>query len=123
MSARILLFLAAAAVVVSAFAADWSFEYRPAAVKYAIYGGGLGDPVAPSKKEAKITFEVTGSAAKDIFDSIGPDKKDQCSSDSADRFRSKDADKLTCTLSPSGEYTCYFGFDLKSGKSTGGSIC
>ena len=123
MSLRILVFLTTAVLLVSAFASDWSFLYRPATVKYAIYRGGLGDPVAPSKNEAKVAFEVTGSAAKEIFDAIGPDKADQCSSESGVRFRSKDADKLSCTRSSDVRYSCYFGFDLKSGKSAGGSIC
>ena len=104
-------------------AAHWSFIYRPAATRYVIYGAGLGDPVAPSKKDAKVAFEITGGAAKDIFEAIGPDKPDQCAPTTGIRFRSKDDDKLACLRAPTGQYSCSFGFDLNSGKSTISSIC
>ena len=107
----------------STVAANWSFMYRPAATKYVIYGAGLGDPVAPSKKDAKVAFEITGGAAKDIFEAIGPDKPDQCAPTAGVRFRSKDDDKLACLRSPTGQYSCSFGFNLNSGKSTISSIC
>ena len=75
------------------------------------------------KKNVKIAFEVTGKAAKEMFDAMGPDKKDACSSEDQTRFRSRDGDKISCLLSNKGEYSCSFGFDLRSGKSIGGSIC
>ena len=123
MNVRMLVLLAASAIVSGASATDWSLTYRPATVKYTIYAGGLGDPVAPSKTDGKVAFAVMGSAAKAVFESIGPDKPDQCSSGSSLRYRSKDDDRLSCTRSSGGQYSCYFGFDLKSGKSVGGSIC
>lgn len=106
-----------------AFADDWVFSYRPASVQYAAYGNSLGDPTAPTRDDTKIAFEVTGRAAKDIFEAIGPDRKDQCSPDAGTRFRSRDEEKISCVRSNKGEYACHFGFDLKSGKSIGGSIC
>ena len=102
---------------------DWEFLYRPASVKYAIYGSDLGDTTAPSKKDAKIAFVINDSAAKNIFDAIGPDKPDQCSSAPGVKVRYKDGGKFACTRSADAQYACYFGFDLKSGKSIGGSIC
>ena len=107
----------------SVIAGEWVFSYHPASAKYAIYGNSLGEPVKPSIDDSKIAFEVTGSAAKEIFDAIAPDRPDQCSSEKGTRFRSRDDEKLSCVRSKKGEYSCYFGFDLKSGKSIGGSIC
>lgn len=102
---------------------EWAFAYRPVTANYAIYGGDLGDPVTPRKENSKVAFEITDKAAKDVFDLIGPDKTDQCASESGTRFRSKDDGKLVCTRSAKGRYSCYFGFDLKTGGSIGGSIC
>ena len=110
-------------IPVLAHASDWSFNYRPAAVRYVIYGNSLGDTTPPSGSDQKIGFEVSGRAAREIFEAIGPDQKDLCTSDPGIRFRAKDKEKISCTRSRDGDYTCYFGFDLKSGKSIGGSIC
>jgi hypothetical protein len=104
-------------------ASDWEFNYRPASVNYATYGNSLGDPTVPSKSDRKIAFEVKGQAAREMFEAIGPDRKDSCAQVSDVRFRSRDNEKLICTKSSQGVHTCYFGFDLKSGKSIGGSIC
>lgn len=104
-------------------AADWAFSYRPAAVKYAVYGGGLGDPVKPGGSDAKVAFEVTGRAAQELFANMGPDRTDRCGAEPGVRFRSRDGDRLACQRSAAGEYSCTFGFDLVTGKSIGGSIC
>jgi len=49
--------------------------YRQTTASYWIYGGGLGDPIAPTSKDKKIAFSIEGDAAKQIFEAIGPDKK------------------------------------------------
>lgn len=97
--------------------------YRQTTASYWIYGGGLGAPSAPTSKDRKIAFSIEGDAAKQIFEAIGPDKKDVCSEGSDTRFRSRDKENLTCTLGKGNTYTCSFGFDLVNGKSIGGSIC
>lgn len=79
--------------------------------------------MSPSRDDKKIAFEITGQGAREIFEAIGPDQKDTCSSESGVRFRSRDDERISCTRNKKGEYSCYFGFDLKSGKSIGGSIC
>lgn len=90
---------------------------------YRIYGGGLGDPVAPGPADSKVMFSIEGQAAKEIFDVIGPDKKDVCTEGSKIRVRHKDNENLFCMRSAKGEYDCNFGFDLKTGKSIGGIVC
>ena len=112
-----------AAVLVPAVAAEWVLSYRPAAVEYAVYGRGLGDPVKPDGRDAKVAFEVTGRAAQELFAAMGPDRVDRCGAEPGVRFRSRDGDKLACQRSASGEFRCQFGFDLITGKSIGGSIC
>jgi hypothetical protein len=90
---------------------------------YRVYGGGLGDPVAPTAKDKKVMFSITGDAARELFDALGPDKKDVCTEGSGTRVRGRDNDNLVCLRSANGEYSCNFGFDLRSGKSIGGIVC
>ena len=110
-------------VLPATLAADDFGSYKQAIASYWIYGGGLGDPITPTSKDKKIAFSIEGDAAKQIFEAIGPDKKDACSEGGDTRFRSRDNENLICTRSKENTYTCSFGFDLDSGKSIGGSIC
>jgi len=118
-SAFFLIFIFSSGVI----AKIWEFQYRTADVKYAVYGVSLGDPVAPSRSDNKIAFELQGQVAREMFEAMGSDKKDSCSQDQGVRFRSSDDEKVVCTKSKEGEYSCSFGLDIKSGKSIGGSIC
>lgn len=120
---KMVLFLLCLFSAVHASGSDAFAPFKKFSGVYHIYGGGLGDPVAPSPQDRKIMFSISGRAAKDIFDAIGPDKKDICSQQSRTRVRSKDDEKLSCRRSEKGEYDCNFGFDLRSGKSLGGVIC
>lgn len=106
---------------VAAVGKPWIFEFKPVSGSYAIYGSGLGDPVAPTANEQKIAVVIKGKAARDIFDTIGPDVSDACL-EKPDRIRKRDNDNFIC-MRVRGEYSCKFGFDLVSGKSIGGSIC
>ncbi len=99
----------------------FTLKYEPANVKHAIYGFGLGDPIKPTVKDSKIAFLVTGNAAKKMFDLMPPDREDGCIGEGS-RLRSRDNENLVCTKDKDG-YSCYFGFDLKTGKSIGGSTC
>ena len=112
-----------ALILPAALAGDDPGPYKLATTSYRIYGGGLGDPTAPKPNDKKIAISVEGSAAKQIFEAIGPDRNDVCTDGSGTRFRSRDDENLTCTLSKDNQYSCSFGFDLVTGKSIGGSIC
>src|SRR5438128_526105 len=94
---------------------NWNMEYKPVVGSYAIYGGGLGDPAPPTKKDKKIAFSLKGEVAKEMFDAIGPDLKDFCGAENGYRARSRDNDQLHC-IKIKNEYNCYFGFDLRTGK-------
>lgn len=111
--------LGTAATAVAAKA--WEFELKPISGVYAIYGGGLGDPVEPTAREKKIALVIKGKAAREIFDGIGPDVQDACL-EPPHRVRKRDNDNFIC-MRVDGEYSCKFGFDLVTGKSIGGSIC
>lgn len=89
--------------------------------QYRIYSGELGEQLEPSSKDRKISFIVTGPIAKEMFASMGPDEKDVCAAEPGDRSRSKR--NLWCTYRKTDGYTCYFGFDLRSGNSIPGGIC
>jgi len=106
---------------VTAIAADWAWEFKPINAQMAIYSGGLGDPIAPTPQDAKVSFHVQGKAARDLFDQMGPDAKNECGSDPKVRVRARE--RLQCIRYSKSDYSCYFGFDLKDGKSIGGSIC
>ncbi len=64
---------------------------------------------------------MQGKAARDLFDRMGPDVKTECGSDPKTRVRARD--RLQCIRYSPSDYSCYFGFDLKDGKSIGGNIC
>ncbi len=97
--------------------------YKKAAAVYRIYGGSLGDPIAPKANDKKIAISLKGAAAKELFEAIGPDKHDECTTGSGDRVRHRDDENLSCIRTKEGEYSCSFGFDLQTGKSIGGSLC
>jgi hypothetical protein len=121
---KTLAIFAATALLSLAYAAEqvhWPAPYRPFKGAYTIYSGELGDQQAPTKEDRKLSFIVEGQPAKDIFNAMPPDDKVICSSEKGARSRSKE--NVWCTFAPSDGYTCYFGFDLKTGKSIAGGTC
>jgi len=105
-------------------AAPFSGQYLPMTGQFLVYGGALSDPLAPMPSDSKIAFVIEGNAAKEIFNAIGPDLKDACSSggEKGLRSRQRDAEKLSCMFYPKEGYRCFFGFDFKNGKSIGGQL-
>ena len=100
---------------------EWAFTYKPFSGSYEIYGGQLGDMNAPKKGDKKIAFKIDKNAAEEMFNGMGVDVKNKCSSEVGERMRQKK--ELICLRSSKGKYSCYFSFDLKTGKSSAGSIC
>ena len=107
-------------IVCSLSAAESPAPYRQFSGKYTIYSGELGDQQAPTRNERKVSFIVDGLPAKDLFDSMAPDDKEACGGEGA---RARTKGNVWCTYQPERGYKCYFGFDLKTGKSIGGGIC
>lgn len=100
---------------------DWPAPYRPFKGEYTIYSGELGNQQAPTRDDRKLSFILEGQAAKEIFNSMYPDDKVTCSGDKGARSRTKG--NTWCTFHPAEGYACYFGFDLRTGRSIGGGTC
>jgi hypothetical protein len=96
-------------------------RYRPLIGEYIIYSGDLGDQQAPTRNNRKLSFIIEGQAAKEIFNAMPTDDKETCSGEKGARSRSKE--NVWCTFNPEDGYTCYFGFDLRTGKSIAGGMC
>lgn len=99
----------------------WQFSFKQFTGTYAIYGGGLGDPYAPTPRDKNMKFSVNGQIAKDMFNAMGPDLKGVCGAEDGGRIRQRA--EVSCSFRPEDGYHCDFGFDLNSGRSIGGSIC
>lgn len=95
--------------------------YRAFRGEYTIYSGDLDDQQVPTKDDRKLSFIVEGPAAKEIFGAMPHDDKQTCSTEKGARSRTKD--NVWCAFDPGAGYTCYFGFDLRTGKSIAGGIC
>ncbi|GAB2875904.1 hypothetical protein GCM10027277_51530 [Pseudoduganella ginsengisoli] len=100
---------------------DW-WQYRPFKGSYLVYSGSLGEEQPPTQKDRKVSFNVSGPIAKEMFDSMYPDVKEaeKCSSDKGYRERNKG--EVSCIHDSDG-YRCFFGFDLRTGKSITGATC
>lgn len=94
---------------------------KPLKGDYYIYGGSLGDSIPPTKKDRKLSLMFVGPLAKDLFDHIGPDAKNGCSSDPD--YRERNRGDLSCIWTKQDGYSCYVGLDVRSGKSILGSVC
>lgn len=108
-------------VVTAQSAQKWIFSYQAVKGRYAIYGGGLGDPLPPTKKDKRIAFWIDGKAARQMFEAMGPDLRNTCGADGGYRLRQRA--EVSCTYYPDDGHRCAFGFDLLTGHSIGGSIC
>ena len=113
---------AACSVASLAFAADTLGARQPLQEgRYKIYSGetvAYGE--APTAKDRKLSIVVKGQAAKDIFDSIGPDARDMCSAEKGDRELSKGGVQCMYTAKDANAvgkgYWCWIGVDLITGQ-------
>ncbi|WGG50741.1 hypothetical protein [Rugamonas sp. DEMB1] len=115
------LVLLASAVAFARSEHAWTFINRPFKGDFAVYGGGLGDTVAPTRTDKKMAFWIRGPVAKEMFAAMGPDLKGVCGTESGGRMRQRA--EVSCSYFPASGYQCDFGFDLITGRSIGGSIC
>ncbi|WP_229214725.1 hypothetical protein [Duganella sp. HH101] len=105
-------------IVSLACAAEWSGEWKALRATYTIYSGELAEREAPTSTERSMTVAFEGQAAKELFDSIGPDSRDTCSQDKGDRERRKRGIYCTYTLKGTGRgYQCWIGLNLRTGES------
>lgn len=105
-----------------AFAADTPSTWQPLQeARYKIFSGdtvAYGD--APTAKDRKLSIVVKGQAAKEIFDAIGPDVPETCSSEKGNRERNKGAVQCMFTSRDANEagkgYRCWIGVNLINGQ-------
>lgn len=124
MNARLVFVLAALILYAITRAAEPPLErvtQKPLKGDYLIYGGELGDTVPPTKTNRKVAFTFKGPLARELFEQIGPDNKNTCGAGPGHRIR--DRGDLSCVWDKLDGYTCYFGLDVPTGKSTYGAIC
>lgn len=114
--------VASLSVVRAAEKEEWPAPSKPLkAAEYTIYSGELGNEQAPTKDDRKLAIDISGQAAKDIFDSIYPDAKVTCSDEKGERFRRKG--NIWCSFHPQRGYRCFLGFNLRTGQSIPGGSC
>lgn len=90
---------------------------------YHVYGGTLSEKLPPTPKDRKVAFVFKGPLAKDLFNQIGPDVKTEDACSSAANYRERRRGDVDCVYTKDSGYSCYFGIDVPTGKSTYGAIC
>lgn len=114
--------LAACGVVSLAFAAGTFGTWQPLQEgRYKIFSGDtVADGEAPTATDRKLSIVVKGQAAKELFDSIGPDARETCSPEKGDRERNKGAVQCMFTAKGANEpgmgYRCWIGVNLINGQ-------
>lgn len=101
----------------------WTGANRPlTSASYLIYSGEVGNRRPPTSSDKKLAIAIRGQAAKQIFESIGPDVKGvSCSAEDDERMRSKG--EIWCSFMPTDGYICFLGFDLRTGQPYPGGSC
>ena len=114
--------LAACGLVSLAFAANTRGTWQPLQEgRYKIFSGetvAYGE--APTARDRKLSIVIKGQAAKEIFDSIGPDARDMCSLEKGDRERNRGGVQCMYTAKDANAagkgYRCWIGVDLLTGQ-------
>ena len=125
MNVNVVCILGALALFSAASAAEkkqeWTPEFQPFSGRYQVYSGSPSERRPPTSSDKQASIVLTGRAAKDMFDQIGPDVKDACSSDP--NYRERRKGHLDCSYTKENGYQCFIGIDLRTGKSMNGSVC
>lgn len=115
-----LLAFGATALLSLAYAGESSGAWKPFHASYTLFSGQqLAGREAPTSTERKLAIAVEGQPAKEIFDSIGPDRHPACSPERGYRDRRKGG--VQCAYSPEEDgngYRCWIGVNLRTGEST-----
>lgn len=94
---------------------------------YLIHGGSLADRQVPTVKDRKLSILIEGAAAKEVFDTIGPDLPYTCTAEKGDRARNKKGISCAYTAedkgTKDGPYRCWIGLNLRTGDSIGTVSC
>jgi hypothetical protein len=109
-----------------AVSAAWTDARGNFSGQYILYGGypDKESARAPSPGDTKIAFSITGSAAKDMFNAIGPAPREMSRGEERceknPKIRTRAIDTIWCRYHPKDGYWCVFGFDLSTGLATWG---
>jgi hypothetical protein len=95
---------------------------------YKFHSGIVADRTLPTANERRLTILVDGKAAKEIFDSIGPDHAGgTCSDAKGDRHRRKKGVVCDYTAQDEkdkdGPYRCWIGVNLQTGDTVSTISC
>jgi len=113
---RIAAVLVGVSTLSAGWAAAWSGAWQPLRASYIIYSGELAERSAPTASDRTMTINVEGRAAKEMFESIGPDLAQTCSQEKGDRERGKQG--VSCQYSAQDKvYRCWIGLNLRTGAS------
>ena len=115
--------LAVATLAVSFVAWADAVDHKSATVtgSYLIYSGELDDMNLPNSKDAKVSLEIKGMLARDMFKHLRPRAADPVCEEGVE-VREK-GDLICYRDLGTKEVTCHFGLDLKAGKLINGTIC
>ena len=126
-----LLFGTAAVLLSAASAADLPGDpsglWKPFPAIFKIHSGVVADRTPPTQKDRKLTINVSGAAARDLFESIGPDVQQTCNDGQGDRDRRRKG--IYCTYDPAdekakdGPYRCWIGVNLVTGEAENNVSC
>lgn len=121
-SAEIVPALALAFAVGTAAFADANNHTQSAlSGKYLEYSGTLDDMGLPKKSDTKVSVEITGKLAQDIFSRVRPVGGPSCV-DKTIEVRER-GDLMCLKDSKAATVSCFIGVDLRTGKSIAGTIC
>ena len=85
---------------------------------YFLFSGTLGEQGPPTRTDAKISFQITGHLADEMYSRLGAKaQSDACTGGMMRTLRD-----VVCVRAGR-DTTCYLGLDLKTGKTTSGVIC
>lgn len=114
-------------IVAPVQAADPSGLWKPLNATYKIHSGLVADRTSATPSERMLTIAIDANAAKAIFDSLPPEKRNSCSGEKGDRERSKKG--ISCSYTAAdvktkeGPYRCWIGLNLKTGNTEETTAC
>lgn len=88
---------------------------------YKLHSGSVADRMAPTATDRKLTVHVKGEVAKEMFDTLGRDMRDECNGKKGDRLRMRKG--LICRYESQlngptdSHYRCWIGLDMRTGNS------
>lgn len=106
---------------------DPSGLWKPFPANSEIHSGIVADRTPPTAKDRKLTVHVDGPAARELFESNGPDVQPTCGGGQGDRDRRRKG--VYCSYDPAdvkaeqGPYRCCIGVNLVTGEAENNASC